>query len=265
MQAAVAGDNFTTSTGLQCLKGHFGANPISSKGATTVIDRARWMAPVLGAALLAFTGSAIAQDSANPNDTSAQASSTSKRQKQEAKEANGQSGQERAESNSGSSSGSQLSAHDKEFVKKAAQGGLEEVEIGQMVAQKAESQEVKDFAQRMVDDHGKANDELKSLIQQKGLTPPASMNAKGKALKARLEKLSGEQLDKAYMQSMVKDHTKDVAEFKQAESTAKDPDLKAWVGKTLPTLQEHLKQAKQIATKEANEGGGKKGSQTAQQ
>ncbi len=223
------------------------------------------MAPVLGAALLVFTGSAIAQDSANPNDNSAQASSASKRQKQEAKEANGKSGQEGAESNTGSSGGSQLSAHDKAFIKKAAQGGLEEVELGQMVAQKAKSQQVKDFAQRMVDDHTKANDELKSLAQQKGVTPPTSMDAQGKALKARLEKLSGEQLDKAYMENMVKDHTKDVAEFKQEDSMAKDQDLKSWVGKTLPTLQDHLKEAKQIARKEASEGGGKNGSQTAQQ
>lgn len=230
-----------------------------------MMKRARWMAPVLGAALLAFAGSAIAQDSASANSNSDQASSASKRQKQDAKESSGQSGEEKAESNSGSSGSSQLSAHDKAFMKKAAQGGLEEVELGQMVAQKAQRQDVKDFAQRMVTDHTKANEELKSLAQQKGMTPPTEMDAQGKALKARLEKLSGEQLDKAYMQNMVKDHTKDVTEFKQEESMAKDPDVKSWVGKTLPTLQDHLKQAKQIATKEAGEGGGKKSKQTAQE
>jgi putative membrane protein len=102
----------------------------------------------------------------------------------------------------------------------------------------------------MVDDHSKANDELKSLAQQKGVTLPTEMGSEGQALKARLEKLSGDQLDKAYMQNMVKDHTKDVSEFKQASTTAHDSDLKTWAGKTLPTLQDHLKQAKQIAAKE---------------
>ncbi len=228
------------------------------------MKRTKWITPVLGAALLAFTGMAIAQDSASPNDNAAQASSASKRQKETAKEANGQSGQERAESNDTSkSSGSQLSAKDKMFMKKAAQGGMAEVELGQMVAQKAQSQDVKDFAQKMVDDHSKANDELKSLAQQKGMTLPTDLDAQSKAAKARLEKLSGEQLDRAYMQHMVKDHTKDVSEFKQESTMAKDSDVKSFAGKTLPTLQEHLKMAKQVASKENSEK--KSGSTTAQQ
>ncbi len=225
------------------------------------MQRRKWMIPVLGAALLTFTGMSIAQDSASPSDNASQASSASKRAKSTAKESSGQSGQEKSESSDSSSS--QLSAKDKAFVKKAAQGGLEEVELGKMVAEKAKSQDVKDYAQKMVDDHTKANDELKSLAQQKGLTLPTDMDAQGKAVKARLEKLSGEQLDRAYMQSMVKDHTKDVSEFKQESTMAKDSDVKSFAGKTLPTLQEHLKMAKQVASKENSEK--KSGSTTAQQ
>ena len=160
-------------------------------------------------------------------------------------------------------SGSQVSAKDKAFIKKAAQGGLEEVEIGKMVASKAQSNDVKQFAQRMVDDHTKANDQLKSVAQQKGVTVPTTMDAQGQALKARLEKLSGDQLDKAYMKAMVQDHTKDVHEFKTESQAAKDPDVKSFASSTLPTLESHLQQAKQVAAKvgvSANQG-----TQTAQQ
>jgi putative membrane protein len=148
------------------------------------------------------------------------------------------------------SGSSQLSAMDKHFIRKAAEGGLAEVELGKLATQKASSDEVKKFGQRMVDDHSKANDQLKQLAQQKGVDLPTQPDAKDKATKSRLEKLSGEQFDKAYMQDMVKDHTKDVSEFKKESTSAKDPDVKNFASQTLPTLQDHLKEAKSIAPKE---------------
>src|SRR3954447_17890763 len=140
-------------------------------------------------------------------------------------------------------------ASDKQFVTKAAQGGLAEVELGQLAASKGSNDAVKQFGQKMADDHGKANDELKSLAQQKNITLPTEPDAKSKAEKSRLDKLSGDAFDKAYMAHMVKDHKKDVAEFQKESTSGKDSDVKQWAGKTLPTLQDHLKMAQDTASK----------------
>ncbi|PYV50927.1 MAG: DUF305 domain-containing protein [Acidobacteria bacterium] len=146
-------------------------------------------------------------------------------------------------------SSGQLAPADRQFIKKAAQGGLAEVELGKLATEKAASPEVKQFGQRMVDDHGKANDQLKQVASQKGITVPEKLNAKDAATKARLEKLSGKAFDRAYMQDMVADHTKDVSEFRTESKSAKDPDVKSFASQTLPTLKDHLKEAKSIAPK----------------
>lgn len=138
-------------------------------------------------------------------------------------------------------------ASDKTFVKKAAEGGLAEVELGQLATQKASSEEVKKFGQRMVDDHSKANDQLKQVAAQQQIDLPTEPSAKDKATKARLEKLSGEKFDHAYMSDMVKDHRKDVGEFAHEAKMGKDPAIKSFAESTLPTLREHLKEAEKIA------------------
>ena len=132
---------------------------------------------------------------------------------------------------------------DHTFVTKAAEGGMAEVKLGQLAADKATSADVKKFGEKMVTDHGKANDELKSLAQQKNITLPADVNAKDKATYDRLSKMSGASFDRDYMQAMLTDHRTDVNEFKKESTSGKDPDVKAWAGKTLPTLEEHLKLA----------------------
>lgn len=133
--------------------------------------------------------------------------------------------------------------NDTTFVTKAAEGGMAEVQLGKLAVEKASSDEVKKFGQRMVDDHGKANDELKSLAQQKNITIPSDLDAKDKALRDRLSKLSGAAFDRAYMHAMLTDHRKDVNEFRMESKAGKDADVKAFAGKTLPTLEEHLKLA----------------------
>ncbi len=143
---------------------------------------------------------------------------------------------------------SALSAADKKFVREAAQGGLAEVEMGKLASQKGSNSDVKSFGQMMVDDHTKANDELKSLASSKGVTVPSDLDAKDKAEVSRLEKLSGEQFDRAYMQAMTRDHKKDIAEFKRESTSGKDTELKDWAGKTLPTLEKHLQHAEQTAS-----------------
>jgi putative membrane protein len=153
-----------------------------------------------------------------------------------------------ASDNSGMSS-AKLAPADRQFIKKAAQGGLAEVQLGQLATEKADSPDVKQFGQKMVDDHGKANDQLKQVASNKGVTIPDKLSTKDAATKARLEKLSGKAFDRAYMRDMVMDHTKDVSEFRTESKTAKDPDVKNFASETLPTLQDHLKQAKSIAPK----------------
>ena len=143
---------------------------------------------------------------------------------------------------------SKSSTGDSAWVMKVAKGGMAEVELGKLATEKAASDEVKKFGQRMVDDHSKANDDLKTLAQNKKITLPADMDPKEKALRDRLSKLSGAAFDRAYMQAMLADHRQDVAEFRKEANSGKDPDVKAFAAKTLPTLEEHLKIAQQTTT-----------------
>ena len=129
---------------------------------------------------------------------------------------------------------------DKHFLVKAAEGGLTEVQLGQIAQQNASSEEVKQFGARMVADHSKANDELKGIAQQKGVSVPTKLDVHHQAMVDRLSKLSGPEFDRAYVNDMVEDHKKDVAEFQKASTSAQDPDVKAFAGKTLPVIQSHL-------------------------
>jgi putative membrane protein len=148
-----------------------------------------------------------------------------------------------------------LSPTDHNFVNEAAIGGMAEVELGNLAKEKASNPDVKSFGERMATDHAKANDELKNWAQQKNVTLPTELDAKHKSERDRLAKLSGDAFDKAYMRLMVADHTHDVAAFKKESTAAKDPDLKAWAGKTLPTLEEHMKLAKETNAKVAGGAG----------
>jgi len=132
---------------------------------------------------------------------------------------------------------------DQTFVMNAVRGGMAEVELGKLASEKAANDNVKRFGQRMVDDHSKANDELKSIASKKNITVPSDLSAKDKALRDRLSKLSGESFDRAYMRAMVDDHHVDVNEFKKESTSGGDPDVKAFAAKTLPTLEDHLKMA----------------------
>jgi putative membrane protein len=139
-----------------------------------------------------------------------------------------------------------LTAADRAFAREAAIGGMAEVELGKLASDKGSSADVKQFGQRMVDDHSKANDELKEWAQKANFTLPAQLDAKHKATHDRLAKLSGPAFDRAYMRDMVKDHQEDVAAFRKASKSLHDADLKAFASKTLPTLEEHLQQAKKV-------------------
>jgi putative membrane protein len=132
---------------------------------------------------------------------------------------------------------SSLSAKDKTFMKKAARGGMMEVAMGKLAEQNGKSDDVKSFGKRMVTDHSKANDELKSIAAKKGVKLP-SKEPSGKWSS-----------DKAYMDMMVKDHEKDLAEFQDEASNGSDPDVKKFAEDTAKVVQEHLDLAKQAQSK----------------
>ena len=146
-------------------------------------------------------------------------------------------------------SAAQLSSQDQKFLKEAAAGGMEEVQLGRLAVQKAANADVKNFGQRMVDDHSKANDRLKQLAAQKGVALPAALPPEMKKDIDKLSKLSGAAFDKMYMSMMVKDHKKDVSEFKKETTKADDANVKSFAQQTLPTLREHLQMARSVASK----------------
>lgn len=142
-----------------------------------------------------------------------------------------------------------LSPADKEFVMKAAQGSLAEVSMGQIAQEKASNADVKAFGLRMINDHGAANRELQQLVTAKGLAMPSEPTEAQKDAAEHVRGLSEREFDRMYMTHMVEDHQKDVAEFERASRESGDADIKAWAAKTLPTLQDHLQQAKTIQAK----------------
>jgi putative membrane protein len=145
-----------------------------------------------------------------------------------------------------------MSSTDRTFVQKAAAGGLAEVALGQLAQQNASSQTVKTFGQRMVTDHGQANQQLQQIAQSENIALPTALDSKDQALQKRLSALNGPAFDAAYTQHMVKDHEQDVAEFQREAQSGQDPALKAFAQKTLPILQQHLQMAQAASTQKSS-------------
>jgi putative membrane protein len=139
----------------------------------------------------------------------------------------------------------QLAEVDQDFAKEAAQGGVIEVRLGELAQQQAKSAEVKDFGQRMVEDHGQANDKLKQIAEQKGIELPTDLSEEAQGTYEDLQQHSGAEFDEAYMDEMVSDHEDDVSAFEDYVGNAEDADLRSFAEETLPTLKEHLELAKQ--------------------
>jgi putative membrane protein len=160
-----------------------------------------------------------------------------------------------ANRNTGGAQGTQvaMSSQDRDFVMDAAMGGMLEVELGRVAAQRGTNESVKQFGQRMVDDHGQANQELMSLASSKGLTLPTALDEKQQQQVTKLSAMSGAEFERAYAKLMLKDHEKDVKEFERQSAKGGDPDLRAFATKTLPTLQQHLELARALP---GNEGSG---------
>jgi putative membrane protein len=152
-------------------------------------------------------------------------------------------------SNSGSRTTAQsdkLAKQDKNFVHEAAIGGMAEVELGKLAQQKAQSADVKQFGQRMEQDHSAANEQLMSVASSKNIDMPKQLDREHRQLRDKLAKANGAQFDREYMQAMVKDHKKDIKEFEKEAKSGKDADIKNFAQSTLPTLQQHLQMAQDI-------------------
>jgi len=136
---------------------------------------------------------------------------------------------------------------DASFYKKAAEGGIAEVELGKLAQDKSSSPGVKDFGAMMVKDHSAANDKLKAIADGKAVKLPTSPSVGQMATKAKLEVLSGATFDKSYIKGMIEDHQEDIKEFEKEASSGQDADAKAYAAATLPTLKAHLKKIQAIA------------------
>ena len=143
--------------------------------------------------------------------------------------------------NAATSAKSHVASADRNFAMKAAAAGLAEVNDAQIALKNASRQDVKDFAQRMVQDHTKANDELKSIASSKGITLPTSATASDRKKIAALQKLKGAKFDQQYIEGQRTAHKQAVALFSGESENGKDPQLISFARQTLPTLQDHLK------------------------
>ncbi len=141
-----------------------------------------------------------------------------------------------------------LGSSDKKFFVKAGGGGWAEVAAGQLASQTSANPDVKSFADQMVKDHTKANDELTQLAQTKGVTLPQAPDASHQKDLDKLKQKQGAAFDKAYVKSQIADHKSTISLFEQA-SKSKDPDIAAFAQKTLPTLKMHLVMVKGLQKK----------------
>jgi putative membrane protein len=143
-------------------------------------------------------------------------------------------------------SGDDVAGKDARFLRNAAQGGLAETQLGELGKSKATKKSVKDLAAMMVTDHGKANEDLKSLASRKGVELPDDIEPGQKMARGKLEKLSGAEFDKEFVQQLITDHKKAIDLFEGAAKDAKDGDVKSFADSTLPTLRGHLQHAESL-------------------
>lgn len=140
-----------------------------------------------------------------------------------------------------------LSQADATFVAQAAEGGMAEVQAGQLAAQRARRAPVRKFAEQMVNQHTQANQQLMQLAQAHGITPPAEPGQAYQRQMQRLERLHGYAFDRAYIRSQIADHRAVIALFQREAQDGQDPDLKNFAAQTVPLLEQHLQEAERLA------------------
>jgi putative membrane protein len=172
--------------------------------------------------VLLFTGFILAQDEKNTTDNNDR--TTDKKVQMEKKN----------------------NANDNSFVRKAASGGIMEVELGRYAKDNAYSQEVKNFGDMMVTEHSKANEELMDILKNANMNVDEKMLPEHQQHVNKMTKMKGAEFDKAYMKMMVEDHKKDVKEFEKASKNERNTEVKNWAANTLPVLKQHLQKAQEI-------------------
>jgi putative membrane protein len=143
-----------------------------------------------------------------------------------------------------------MQASDATFVRRAAESGLAEVQMGQLAEEKAQDPKVKEFGQRMVTDHTAANQQLMSIATAQGMTPPNELDSKDAATLRKLRGESGSQFDRNYIQGQVAAHREAISLFEREGKQSRDTALRQFAEKTLPTLQEHLRMAEGLQKQE---------------
>jgi putative membrane protein len=204
----------------------------------------------LSAIIAAALGTtAYAQQSPTPNSTSDRSSATAPASPS-ATDRNTADKADRGAKNrdrSAKNDSNDLKRSDRKFVEKVARNNQAELELAKIAEQKAGSQEVKDFAKHMVDDHTKAGEELKSAVASKDAKVPTDLDRSHKRLADQLNKMQGQDFDRKYMSEMVSDHEKTLKELQKEAKDAKDPALKSFAEKTASTVQQHLDMARKVA------------------
>ena len=159
-------------------------------------------------------------------------------------------------------SGSYLGDQEQTFLKESAQAGLMEVQMGRLAAQKGQSEQVRQLGQKLVQDHGKANQELKLMAAQKQITLPTDLKTEHQSMISHLKSLEGAEFDKEFRKHALHHHQEDIQKFQTASQQAADSDVKAFAQKTLPVLQQHLKMAQDIRGEQTETGSPSTSSQT---
>ncbi|HTH16728.1 MAG TPA: DUF4142 domain-containing protein [Magnetospirillum sp.] len=142
-----------------------------------------------------------------------------------------------------------LSHQDRNFVEDAQAGGIMEVQLGQLASERAQSQDVKDFGSHMVTDHSKVNQQLDTITNKMGMSPPNELPREQRRQVDKLSKLNGAEFDRAYIATMVDDHKKDIGAFRKQADKGENAELKNFAQATTPTLEQHLQAAEDIQAK----------------
>ncbi|HWI14086.1 MAG TPA: DUF4142 domain-containing protein, partial [Burkholderiales bacterium] len=147
--------------------------------------------------------------------------------------------------------------YDRHFIMEAAQGGMLEVQMGKLAQQNGQSDGVKQFGKRLEDDHSKANEELKGVAQKLGVDLPASLDKKHQGKVDKLSKVKAQDFDRQFAKDMVSDHEKDVKAFRKEADKGKNAEVKQFASQAVPTLEEHLKMARDLAGSRSGKTAGK--------
>jgi putative membrane protein len=143
--------------------------------------------------------------------------------------------------------GGTLSSADRQFMMRAAMMDMAEIQTGRLAVSQGASESVRQFGQRMIDDHTRTSQQLMQMASAASFTPPQTLDAKHQAAAAKLARLTGAEFDRAYMKQMVKDHQEAVSLYQRQSTRGTMPDLRAFASATLPALQEHLTMARSMA------------------